>query len=203
MSEGMPENFGQIGYRLGFRSKKLKTWITLPFAKLFAVFNKIDICYFPSYPFIKNPFAKETRLVHIPPLVSSKKKKLQELLGSTKRPLVIGGFGYDVLKMTKVLKLNKYIATSKKMEIIIDGTIIPLNERISAEEIIIGNYVSTLFSYTSNVVVWCKRINPNIPIHCYKSNGLNNFAGPLYSYFAKKALKKKHLPTRQSSTLST
>lgn len=190
ISEGMPENFGQIGYRLGFRSKKIKTWITLPFAKLFAILNKIDICYFPSYPFFNNPFTKVTRLVHIPPLVNSKKIVLEELLGPVKRPLIIGGFGFDVAKMAKVLELKYYIATSKEMEIIIDGVSIPLKERISAEEIIIGNYVSALFSYTSNVVVWCKRINPEIPIQCYKSSGINHFAGPLYSYFAKKALLK-------------
>lgn len=190
MSEGLPETFGQIGYRIGFRGKKLKSYISLPYAKLYSMLNKADVCYFQAYPRFKNPFAKETHPMLVPPLVSSKNELLKDLIGDKKRPLILGGFGYDVFKMAAKLGIEEYIASSKGPEIIIDGKVHPLKELVSAEEILLSRNVSKIIGYTSNVILWAKLITPDMPITCYAVTGLNKFASPFFGWYAKKTFKR-------------
>lgn len=190
ISECLPDTFGHINYRLAFRSRKLKTWLTLPIAKIYAMINKPDRSYFPFYPSMNNPFVKKTLSVVIPPLLGSKQLILKDLLSDEKRTLLIGGFGYDVKKMANYLKLDKYIATSKGMEIIIDGFKYPLIERICAEEVLLSGYVHNIVSYNSSAVVWAKILYPKMDILCYTATALNKQFGFLYNKLSKQNLSK-------------
>jgi hypothetical protein len=197
LSECLPDTFGHIGYRLGYRGNKLKSWLTLPLAKLYAMLNKPDLCYFPLYPFMKNPFVKNTVSVEIPPLLCSKKEKLLDLTNGEKRVLLIGGFGYDVKRMAKVLKLDRYIATAKGAEIIIDGETFPLIERICAEEVLMSGYVSQIVGYTSSAIVWAKIIDTDIKIDCYLASAFSRNYGPFFNFYAKRALQKMGIEVKE------
>lgn len=190
ISECIPDTFGHVNYRLAFRSRKIKTWITLPLAKIYSVMNKPDRCYFPFYPSIANPFVKKTFQVSTPPLLDSKKTLLENILSGEKRTMLIGGFGYDIEKMANYLKLDKYIATSKGMEIIVDGEKYPLTERICAEEVLLSGYVHKIVSYNSSAVVWAKMIYPQMEIECYVATALNKQFGFLFNKLSIQALRK-------------
>jgi hypothetical protein len=199
LSECLPDAFGHIGYRIGFRGRKLKswlTWLTLPVAKLYAMFHRPDACYFPLYPPIKNTFVKKTYPAKQPPLIYSKAMQLKEITNGIRRPLLISGFGYSLEKMVKHLKLEQYIATSKHLEIIIDGKIIPLTERICAEEVLLSGYVSSIIGYNSSAMVWAKLLYPDMPIQCYKAKELDNLFGKFNEY-AKRALEKSGIDLQE------
>lgn len=190
ISECLPDTFGHIGYRLGFRGNKFKTWLTLPLAKLYALKHVPDICYFPLATYLNNPFVKKTLPVVVPVLSKSKQQVLASLLGEEKRVLLIGGFGYDVKKMAVELGLDKYIATSKGIEIIVDGIVHPLTQRICAEEVLLSSMVSGIAGYTSSAIVWARLLNPSMNIECFKAEHFDRQYGPFYSFLAARSLKK-------------
>lgn len=192
LSECLPDSFGHLGYRIAYRGKFIKTWITLPFMKLFAMINSPSLCYYPLYPLIQNPFVKKNKPIHIPKLTNSKRLLINKLLGedSDKRTLIIGGFGYDPVKMANFLKIQKYIATTKGPQIIIDGITYPLEERICAEEVLLSGKIEKIISYTSSAVVWGKLLDSRILIECYLSNVFKEAYGPFYNLYAKKVLAK-------------
>jgi hypothetical protein len=188
ISECIPDTFGHVYYRLGFKSRKFKTWATLPFAKIYAVMNKPDRCYFPFYPSMTNPFVKKTFQPSKPPLIDSKGILLENIISGENRTLLIGGFGYDIEKMASYLNLDKYIATSKGMEIIVDGQIYPLSERICAEEVLLSGYVNKVVSYNSSAVVWAKILYPQMEIVCYMATALNKQYGFLFNKLSIRSL---------------
>lgn len=190
ISECLPDTFGHVGYRLGFRGNKLKTWLTLPFAKLYAVKHVPDICYFPLASYLSNPFVKKTLPVVVPALSNAKQEVLASLMGGEKRVLLIGGFGYDVKKMASELSLDKYIATSKGIEIIVDGIVYPLSQRICAEEVLLSGMVAGIAGYTSSAIVWGKLLYPSMNIECFKAEHFDRQYGPFYSFLAARSLKK-------------
>lgn len=190
ISECFPDTFGHINYRLAFRGRKLKSWITLPLAKIYALIHKPDRCYFPFYPAIKNPFVAKTLPVVVPPLMESKLIALKSLFNGETRPIILGGFGYDVKNMATACNITKYVATSKGLEIIIDGKVYPLTERICAEEVLLSGLVSELIGYNSSAVVWAKLIYPEMQIKCYIAPEFNKKYGFLFNKLSIKALKK-------------
>ncbi|MDR0604502.1 MAG: hypothetical protein LBG80_09400 [Bacteroidales bacterium] len=190
LSECLPDAFGHIGYRIGYRGKHLKSWLTLPLAKIYAMMHKPDICYYPLYPAVKNTFVKTTYPVNKPPLLPSKAQLLKNHTNGIKRPLLISGFGYNVEKMAKCLNIEQYIATSKNLEIIVDGKTIPLTERICAEEVLLSGYVSSITGYSSSAMVWAKFLYPDMPIQCYEAKGLDRAYGKYNSCYTKRVLKK-------------
>lgn len=196
LSECLPDTFGHLGYRIGYRGKNLKTWLSLPFFKLYALANKPDRCYFPLYPIFKNPFVKETLATHKPIIKKGKIEFLNDILKNEKRIMLIGGFGYDVSKMAQELGIQKFIATSKHKEIIVDGETIQLQERICAEEIMFGGYVSKIVAYTTSAVVWAKMFCPEIEIDCYEAKQFNVQFGPFYNKYAISSLSKLQITVK-------
>lgn len=188
ISECLPDSFGHLGYRLGFRGNNLKSWLTLPFAKIYAITHKPDKCYFPMFPEIRNSFVKETLPVLVPTLSKDKKQTILNLCKQECRPLLITGFGYDLEKMLSSLNLKKFIATSKNKEIIIDGNTIPLDYHICAEEVLLSGLVTEIIGYNSTAIVWAKKLYPDIPIHCFESLTLKKSYGFLYNILSKKSL---------------
>jgi hypothetical protein len=189
LSECLPDTFGHIGYRIGFRGRILKSYLTLPLAKIYAMTHKPDICYFPLYPKIRNPFVKKTFQVKRPPLMNSKAEVLKNITNEIKRPLLISGCGYNMERMAKCLNIEHYIATSKNLEIVVDGKVIPLTERICAEEVLLSGYVSSVTGYSSSAMIWAKFLYPDMPIQCYKATRLDHHFGK-FNRYAKRALKK-------------
>lgn len=188
LSESLPESFGLIGYRLGFQGRKLKTKLALPALVLYDFLNKPEIGYFP-YSKIKNPFVKSSFPASIPPLSPYKQKLIEELTGGKKRPLIVSGWGYNLENMVDQLGLTEYIATSKGLELVVDGQKIPINERICSEEVLLSGYVSYVVGYNSATMVWAKYIYPNISIDCYESLVLNKLCGKFGTY-SKKTFEK-------------
>ncbi|MFD1294234.1 hypothetical protein ACFQ5N_10340 [Lutibacter holmesii] len=191
LTEVIPDTFGPILYRVAFRGKNLKSWLTIPFAYVYALLHKPDICYFPFFNHMKNSFVKETKKISIPIIYNKNKEVLQLCFSDgVKRPLLISGFGFDLDKMVKSLNIEKYVATSKNKEIIVDGNTIPLEERICAEEVVLTRMVTNIIGYNSTAMVWAKIIDPQIKVECYTAKELNNNYGRLYALLSKKALKK-------------
>lgn len=190
ISECLPDTFGPVNYRIAFRGAKLKSWLTLPFAAMYALMHKPDKCYFPLYPYISNPFVKKTEPVLPPALLPEKFKAISDLTGGENRMLLLGGFGYDVVKMAAYLKIEKYIATSKGLEIIIDGKFHPLDQRICAEEVLLSGCVSSVTGYNGSTMAWAKLLYPDMAIDCYESLAFNRQYGPYFNKFSIRALNK-------------
>ena len=164
--------------------------LTIPIFSLFAYINKPDICFFPFKNKIRNTFVKKTIPAFLPELTESKKVFFQNSLKGEQRVLLIGGFGFSIQKMASYFKLDKYIATSKNKEIIIDGTIYPLTERICAEEVLLSGMVSKIIGYNSTVMIWAKMYFPNIEVLCFASSELNRQYGKYFEKFTREALNK-------------
>lgn len=190
LSECLTDSFGHLGYRIAYRGNSIKTWLTLPFAKYYAISHKADICYFPMFPNISNSFVKETRIAIKPNLSDNKRKLISFLTKDQKRPLLISGFGYNINKMASFLGLQKFIATSKNKEIFLDGEKIPLEQHICAEELLLCDVVSEIIGYNSTAMIWAKHLYPDMPIKCYEASGLNKTYGRLFGFFSKYSLKK-------------
>ncbi len=188
LSESLPESFGLIGYRLGFRGRTLKTKLALPLLVLYDTINKPDIGYFP-YSKIKNPFVKESFKAAFPPLSTKKQNFINEITGGTKRPLIVSGWGYNLENMVNHLKLKKYIATSKGMELVIDGNKIPITERICSEEVLLSGCVSNIIGYNSATMIWAKYLFPDIKIECFETNLLNKLCGK-FGKFSRKTFRQ-------------
>lgn len=206
LSESLPDSFGRLGYRLGFRlvggfnlKGLIKQLISLPIMYVYANRHKPDICYYNLYPHVVNPFVRETRQAEIPSLDPAKKHFLKEKAMGEKRPLIISGFGYDLKKMVKCLNVDKYIATSKGREIIIDGINYPLDYYICAEEVLLSGCVDSIIGYNGTAVCWAKLIG-NVRITCYEAKKLCHQYGFMYGCLTRRAFKKcglKLLPERK------
>lgn len=190
LSESLPDTFGHLGYRLGYRGRSAHSLLSLPYFKIRALRCMPDGCFFPCAPEIHNPFVKKTHQTSMPPLGSEQQNRIIELLGGKARPILIGGFGYDNGKMARHLGLSSYVATSKSREIIVDGVHIPLETHLCAEEILLAGVVSKVVSYTSTAVVWAKRWYPDLEISCYRASALDRKYGPIFSLLAARALRK-------------
>lgn len=190
ISDCLTDSFGQTGYRLAYKGRYLRSWLALPIYKIMSLRNLADECFYPCAPEVQNPFARITRYASRPPLAEDLFTKLSSLLKGEKRPLLIGGFGYDCCKMADHLGLTRYVATSKMKEIIIDGERIPLDSHICAEEVLLTSRISQLISYTSSVVVWAKRWFPQMPIQCYQSSMMSKMYGPLFTPLASRTLRR-------------
>lgn len=188
LSETIPDSFGLIGYRIGFRGKKVSSWLTWPYFYLFAQRNKPNSCYFPLAKWQINSFVQQTKEVVIPSLSAKKRSFLDEMTKGKKRVLLLGGFGYDIVNMAKYLCLDEFIATSKGKEIIVDGISHPVDERICAEEVLLSGLVCKVVGYESTVMVWAKLIDESIEIECFTSQALANNYGFFYNWLAKKTL---------------
>lgn len=196
LSETFPDSFGLIGYRVGYRMggkifsmKNFKQMLSLIPMYVYALTHKPDLCFYNLMPYVHNPFVKETVQAVLPKISESKRNFFQNIGGNKKRPLLISGFGYDLDKMVKYLNIQEYIATSKNKEIIIDGKVIPLNEFICAEEVMLSGCVDEVIGYNSTVMGWALLIG-NIKVTCYESEALNRQYGFLNGSLTRKTLKK-------------
>jgi hypothetical protein len=194
LSDSFPDSFGYWGFGLGFGLGfgfwfRLRQFIKVPFRALYAITHKPDICFYPLFPNMKNVFVKQTLPVILPVLTMNKRQQILQITNGEKRPLLIGGFKFNVEKMAKYLKIDKYIATSKLMEIIVDGVKVPLNERICAEEVLMSGCVSAVYGYPSTVFAWLKHYCPEVETKCFWCNGLDHRYG-FYNRFAKQSLRK-------------
>lgn len=196
LSETFPDSFGLIGYRLGYRmggklfsKKNLKQLIGIIPMYLYALTHKPDLCFYNLMPYVHNPFVKETVQAVLPKISEYKRNFLQNIVGDKKRPLLISGFGYSLDKMVKYLNIQEYIATSKNKEIIIDGKIIPLDEFICAEEVMLSGCIDEVIGYNSTAIGWALLIG-NIKITCYESTALNRQYGFFNGSLTRKTLKK-------------
>lgn len=196
LSESLPDSFGRLGYRLGFRlvggfniKGLLKQLISMPIMYFFAKRHEPDICFYNMADYLPNPFVKTTIKAAVPVCDNRKKTFLKSLVGEEKRPLLISGFGYNLEKMVKHLTVEKYIATSKDKEIIIDGKVYPLDEFICAEEVLLSGYVNRIIGYNSTAMCWAMMLG-NIEIECYESRKLSELYGFLNGYLSRKTLKK-------------
>jgi hypothetical protein len=190
LSETLPDTFGLLGYRLGFRGRSLKSWLSSPLAVMYARMNKPDLCFFPMMPEIANPFVKDSRQASIPPLANEKLYHLKSIITDEPRTLLISGFGYDHFNMASASGCKRWIATSKNKEIFIDGNRVELPYHVTAEEVLMLKRPPRLISYTGTAVVWAKRIYPGLDIECYKASGLDYQYGSLYSVMASRSLNK-------------
>lgn len=195
LSEGLPDSFCYLGYRFGFRLRGgrniknlLKQLVIFPFFSLYSERHKPDFCFYNMAPKVKIPYVRKTVQAYIPKVEEKKTRYLQELTKGEKRPLLISGFGYDLDKMATYLKLDKYIATSKMREIIIDGTKIPLDYYICAEEVLLSGCSDRIIGYNSTAICWAYRIG-GIDITCYESPGLNEICG-FYGAFTRRTMNK-------------
>lgn len=196
LSETFPDSFGLIGYRIAFRmggklfsKKNLKQMIGIIPMYLYALMHKPDLCFYNLMPYVHNPFVKETVQAVLPKISEYKRNFLQNIVGDKKRPLLVSGFGYDLDKMVKYLNIQEYIATSKNKEIIIDGKIIPLDEFICAEEVMLSGCIDEVIGYNSTAIGWALLIG-NIKIACYESTALNRQYGFFNGSLTRKTLKK-------------
>lgn len=196
LSESFPDSFGRLGYRLGFRlvggfnvKGFIKQLCIIPFAYHYANTHKPDICYYNMFPAVKNDFVKETRKAFLPKVSERKKAFILDKINGEKRTLLIAGFGYNLQKMVKHLNLNKYIATSKDREIIIDGVRYPLEDYICAEEVLLSGCIDHIIGYNSTAMCWAYLIG-NIKITCYEAEKLSYLYGFLNGYLTRKTLKK-------------
>lgn len=197
LSEALADTFGHIGYRIGYRGRAWHTWISIPYFKYRALFCMPDECFSPCAPEIRNPFVKTTHETLRPPLSRVQKSRILNLLGEKSRPLLLGGFGYDIEKMANHLGISTYVATTKSRGIIVDGVHIPLEMHLCAEEILMSGLVTKLVSYTSTAVVWAKRWYPELEISCYRARALDRQYGPIFSFLAAKALLKMGVIVQQ------
>src|SRR5690606_28949846 len=74
LSEVIPDTFGLIGYRMAYRGRNWKSWLTFPLAFLYALTHKPDVCFFPLYPTLKNPFVRKSGRPIVPSLTTRKKE---------------------------------------------------------------------------------------------------------------------------------
>ena len=195
LSESLPDSFGLIGYRFGFRWRNrnsifgcIKNLLSVPAMYLYAMTHKPDLCFYNMYPSVHNPFVKKTEVASVPHLSSSKMNLLKSLLGNEKRTLIVAGFGYNIQKMAYYYGLSKYIGTSKNLEIIIDGTTTPLSEFICAEDVLMGDFVDKVIGYNSTAICWAYRIG-GVEIECFEAPGLDETFG-WYNYYSRKTLAK-------------
>lgn len=196
LSETFPDSFGLIGYRIAFRmggklfsKKNLKQMFGILPMCFYALTHKPDLCFYNLMPYVHNPFVKKTIQAFVPTISEAKRQFLQNIVGDKKRPLLISGFGYDLEKMVKSLNIHEYIATSKNREIIIDGEVIPLDEFICAEEVMLSGCVNEVIGYNSTAIGWALLIG-NIKITCYESSELNRQYGTLNGFLTRNTLKK-------------
>lgn len=196
LSESLPDSFGRLGYRLGFRiiggfkfTSLLKQLCFMPFAYFYATTHKPDICFYNMYPKVKNPFVKKTKQAVIPVVSQEKKKQIIALTRGEQRVLLLGGFGYDYKKMAESLGLSRYIATSKHKEIIIDGNLHPLDDFICAEEVLLSGVVNKIIGYNSTAICWAYRIG-GIEIETYEATALNRQYGFMFGNLSRKTLAK-------------
>lgn len=195
LSECFPDAFGLCGYRLAFRSggggmSKVKAFLSILYFVPFALKNKPDICYYPLYPKVRNPFVRNSRIAQMPALSNYKKEFFEKTCGNVKRKLLISGFGYDVQKMASFYNIDKYIATSKRKEIIIDGIQYDLQERICAEEVLASGKIDAICGYNSSVMAWSQTHFPEITVDCFEAKALNKKFGFLYGFLCKKIASK-------------
>lgn len=196
LSESLPDSFGRLGYRLGFRiiggfkfTGLLKQLCFMPFAYFYATTHKPDICFYNMYPKVKNPFVKKTKQAVIPVVSQEKKKQIIALTRGEQRVLLLGGFGYDYKKMAESLGLSRYIATSKHKEIIIDGNLHPLDDFICAEEVLLSGVVNKIIGYNSTAICWAYRIG-GIEIETYEATALNRQYGFMFGRLSRKTFAK-------------
>lgn len=196
LSESLPDSFGRLGYRLGFRLQNgsdakeiLKQLCIMPLMYGYATQHMPDFCFYNMAPAVKNPFVKKTIKASIPALDAHKKSFLLEHATGEKRPLLIAGFGYDLDKMVEVLQVKRYIATSKNREIIIDGIIYPLDEYICAEEVLLSGCVDAIIGYNSTAMCWAYLLG-GVEITCYESKALSRQYGFMNGSLTRKTLKK-------------
>lgn len=196
LSESFPDSFNRLGYRLGFRlvrgfsvGKLLKQIAIMPFFYFYSASHKPDVCFYNMAPKVKNPFVKKTIQAFIPKVDEAKKQYLQELTKGEKRPLLIAGFGYGLDKMVEYLKIDKYIATSKDREIIIDGKRIPLDYYICAEEVLLSDCSNRIIGYDSTAICWAYRIG-GIEITCYEASALNEQYGFMNGILTRRTMKR-------------
>lgn len=195
LSECFTDAFGLCGYRLAYRSgetfmDKAKSFLSILYFVPFALKNKPDICYYPLCPKVRNPFVRNNCIAQMPTLSNYKKEFFEKTCGNTKRKLLIAGSGYDIQKMVLFYNIDKYIATSKRKEIIIDGIRYDLQERICAEEVLASGKIDAICGYNSSVMAWAKTHFPNIAIDCFEAKMLNKQYGFLYGYLCKKIASK-------------
>ncbi|MCH5310463.1 MAG: hypothetical protein J1E57_00630 [Prevotella sp.] len=191
LSESLPDSFGPIGYRFGFKIKKinLKQLLAIPAMYLYAITHKPDLCFYNMGEYIKNPFCRKTIKAYIPSIAKEKSDFLHKITGGQKRPLLISGFEYDHKKMANALNIKQYIATSKLNKIIIDGQQIPLDFFICAEEVLLSGYSDSIIGYNTTAMCWAKLVG-NMKITCYESKKLSFLTGFMYGILSRRTLKK-------------
>jgi hypothetical protein len=196
LSESFPDSFGRLGYRLGFRlvggfnwKGFLKQVCVMPYMYWYALRHQPDICYYNMYPKVSNPFVRTTIQAAIPELNPEKKQFILQHAPGDKRPLLISGFGYNLQKMVAHLGVTRYIATSKDKEIIIDGRVIPLDDFICAEEVLLSGCVNEIIGYDSTAMCWAYLLN-NVKITCYEAKKLSEQYGFLNGYLTRRTMKK-------------
>jgi hypothetical protein len=141
------------------------------------------------YPKVRNPFVRTTIQAAIPELNPEKKQFILQHAPGDKRPLLISGFGYNLQKMVTHLGVTRYIATSKDKEIIIDGRVIPLDDFICAEEVLLSGCVNEIIGYDSTAMCWAYLLN-NVKITCYEAKKLSEQYGFLNGYLTRRTMKK-------------
>lgn len=195
LNDGFPDCFGYYGYRLGYLTrggvnviKLLKQSFLLPFFYFFWRTHMPDLSFYNMAPNVKIPVVKRTVQAFVPKLEEEKKRYLQGLTKGEKRPLLIAGFDYELDKMVKYLKIDKYIATSKMREIIIDGKRIALDYYVCAEDVLLSGCSDRIIGYSSTAMTWAYRIG-GIDIVCYESPKMNEIYG-YYGKFARSTMKK-------------
>lgn len=196
LSESFPDSFNRLGYRLGFRLVTgrnivgiVKQLLLTPAHYVYATLHKPDYCFYNMAPAVQNDFVRHTVKAYVPKVEQSKRDYLQSLTGGEKRPLLISGFGYDWRKMATYLGAEKYIATSKNREIILDGKIIPLDYYICAEEVMLSGCASSIIGYSSTAMCWAYLLG-GIPITCYESSKLNEQYGFLNGILTRRTMKR-------------
>lgn len=196
LSEALPDSFGFVGYRFGFRMRGgftfknvLKQIISLPYMIFYSYIHRPDICFYELEPNVHNKFVKSSVVPALPKLSEDKVEFLKKMTNGDKRTLIVGGFGYKVQNIARAYKLSHYIATSKNKEIIIDGRVIALDYFICAEEVLLSGVVDRIIGYNSTAICWANFIG-KINIICYDAKMQSEIAGHYFSYFSRKTLKK-------------
>ena len=184
------DSFGLLGYRLGFRLNNWQSIFKLPLVFL-GIIIKPDECFYPLFPSFKNPFVEQTLPAIVPSFNSSFTQYVRSLFAFDADILIVSGFGlsHQHLASLSGVSNSQYIASSKYMEVIVNGNEVKLNHYLTAEEILLCFPINRLITYESSAIAWTKKINSEIEITCYKAPGLLNFS-PFYSFFIKKSLSR-------------
>ncbi len=186
ISDGAPHAFSLFGYILGFRTRSIITFLKGCYIYFEYKKAKADVCFFSLYPntccFSKKTLPIKENLEYRPKGIES----IKDI-----ETLVVSGWGMNTEELITYFDINNsYCASSKDLNININGKVIELEEYITGEDIVNFSNIKRVVGTASTVLLYAKNKYPHLEVDCVLTGVLNETFGIFFESEWKKLGKK-------------